>query len=1299
MPIMTSGIRRIVNDIQSQSPADTPAQLSGQKLFELLCEVGDRAGFSRDKVSQKLKDPNISNTDKLALIKRGINFIERRDLKMILDNNEVALSPEAQGVLQALLNRPVTDGHHVDNLLTSIPHFNTGLTRNVQPAPTADNVSDNNSLLSVQLNHLSASRDANTVGKEVAEELLARAKDLSSVQGSGVEHWGRGDPDLVERRAILSQLLDQNLIELDCMRKAWAKGDKEALEAIERTDTLNIPSGYNAMGDSLWKVLKDGVEEIAQRNEKEAIKAAGDLTKGDADFFEANPQTFSTAIINHLDDPKLKAQTLVDLLLQFRNPIDTHEKKEKMFAGGAGVQAVLELRQATADLKMDGQDDASLRNYALQRAVTQANPRSSSNEVLQARHLISNIRRMSWQLVYGPGAQQADTGITPYSAIHHNFSTATPRVIGSFVSDSLFSGGDPETFCLLTDAMNEAKSGSEAAAQKMLSEIAKKDPDAHKDFEKFIKSRSQNDKPLHKQIEGYLVSKCNGKLDSASIDDPNLSDDEKRHLRNGHVDSVTGQYDEKLTLCARLYRVVCNAMPNANILKRNLFSAHGAWPKVADVITHLETGSNTTTTLQAIVEARKSLKAEFAKHPEGHKRMDIWDIDRKLETLASSHLGEIVGQTGDLSTDAQMVQALHGMKLSLESVAISGLDNIRDIDDPIANKGPTIQDALKEIDALYAQGQVNTDDYRNAMATAYEAIVKTTENIRAYIDGRIPDVSKGKLIPNPAFLDDFIKEGPLHYARALAQKAVSVGLTQEISPTRIVNPEGVSVLNNLGRVVFDRVLLADTMADLKELGADKDDFCIVRTMDEKKMLAVGGIMSDFPGGYCHAAVYARGAGMAALSNPDIGQPWADFVGNIKDDKLYYDDSGGKIVLMPFKEAIKAGLAQPEDADRLRPGSNRNVDYLSWNEAEEKWQTLGNHEVIVHPDRPTHHIEIYTPTPEIKGLGRTCVSFEDMGKLGIDGRGLGGEKNTVLAMMSVEPTLQDIIPPGSIITTGRCFEIIENAGILGAWMGVYENDPIVGKIDDSNFLQSKFYTDSTYRENVRQELNTLVHQKVKAHLIGPDGKPTDAGKTLLAELRANPALKDCNNWIMRSSYSAEDRPYKSGAGQYDSFPNCRSETEILEGVVGVLASAWEPPPIENNVTEEYNLMHIAPSITAMKCLNAEYSGVMISRDTDTGHRRTVSYQVVKGFGGGVEEGITEEGRINSEGNSVKTLLPDEDGSILGEDIDNQLWEAAMEVERLFHDKVEPGKGYAVDMEWVFDKDDKQLYLVQARTVRV
>jgi phosphoenolpyruvate synthase/pyruvate phosphate dikinase len=402
-------------------------------------------------------------------------------------------------------------------------------------------------------------------------------------------------------------------------------------------------------------------------------------------------------------------------------------------------------------------------------------------------------------------------------------------------------------------------------------------------------------------------------------------------------------------------------------------------------------------------------------------------------------------------------------------------------------------------------------------------------------------------------------------------------------------------------------------------------------------------------------------------------------------------------MMPLSEAQKQGLVKASEVDRLRPGSNREVKYYEWSEAEKRYDTVGQHKVVVDLERSTDVVELYNTSSPIMGKGEKCMSFSEIGELGTAARALFGEKSLVLSLMTGAPGLKEFVPPGSAISTLRVQRMLDDAGVLGKWVDLWEKDPDVGKITDANFLESRFYTDAAYRKTAREEMGATVRKSLGELLLDAEGKPTAKGKELLDELRANPDLAACGNWIVRSSFTAEDRPGKSGAGQYDSFPNCRNDKDILEGVVGVVASAWEAPPVENNVREEYNLSRIWPAITVMKCIEPEYSGVMVSRDTGTGHRRTASYQAVMGFGGGVEDGVTEQGKIREGGkNELANLIKGQDKPLVGDDMAQRLWTIANECERLFHKVVEPGRGMAVDMEWCVEKG--QFYLVQARTIR-
>ncbi len=1176
--------------------------------------------------------------------------------------------------------------------------------------------------------------------RRVATDLERRAKELEDHAGAGFEHFGSGDPDVVRRRALVSQLLNlPAAMQPDALDEPWAKGDAEI---ISRVDRLEAPRSIETITeeaiatlrhhgsesgaknlerrrDSAWKpklkdvaqavwsfkakdganeealkayyfqlILEERMERNAKVNDERAISAATALTSGDDRFFEVDHARFSTQVLGRIDDAKLRARTLLDILLQFREPINRNTETPKDTAGGAGVQSVLEMRQYLGKLDCEDDSPAARGEYALARAVVLANPVASSNSILEARHLVGKIRRMSWELVYGDDATQAGFKTNPYEAIHHNFSVDTPKLIAAFTGETVFGGGDPRTFCKLTDALGQLTKADRKGQESLAAALAA-DPTIDSAYRAFASTRDEE--PTAARLEAFLMSRCTGKLDSRTPSDGTLTGDERRHLERGDVTAVKGEYATKLALVARLYRTVCEALPSADTLSDHLFSARGAVPAVAEAMLHLRSDDATRVeTLSAITRARAALKTELSAQPMGCDRIEILRLDKQLESLTASQLGGVVSSIGDVSNAEQRVEALASLGAALDGAVLSGLDAIA------GDAGADLSKIAGEIAEHFGSGKIELSEYRALVARAYDAIVRATDGIKSAVDMRVPEVSEGKLVPNPGFVDDFIKEGPLHYARAIAQKAIRVGASSEVSAARIVNPTNVTVLNPLGRAVFDRVLIAPSMSALKSLNPGRGDMCWVTHMDDKKMIAVGGIMSDFPGGYCHAAVYARGAGIAALSNPEITQPWSEFVDALASDKLYYDDTGGQITMMPLSDALAAGVVADDEADRLRPGSNREINYLDWSEADDAYGRIARHDIKVHESRPTDVIELYGTSSAIRGKGDKALTFAEMGRMGTAARALVGEKSLVLGLMSADPKLRKLVPPGSAITTLRVQKLLDDAGVLRPWLDLWERDPVVGKITDENFLESRFYTDLEYRTSARNEMSALVKDKLTAQLLDSSGEPTEAGAALLAELATNEALAACDNWIVRSSFTAEDRPGKSGAGQYDSFPNCRTDAERLRGVVGVVASAWEYAPIENNVAEEYNLAHIWPAITVMKCVNPEKSGVMISRDTSNGHRRTVSYQAVKGFGGGVDSGRTQEGRVTEAGENQRITRVDED-ALVSDELAPELWSAAMAAEHLFHRVVEPGKGHAVDIEWVVEAGE--LSLVQARTVRV
>jgi len=82
---------------------------------------------------------------------------------------------------------------------------------------------------------------------------------------------------------------------------------------------------------------------------------------------------------------------------------------------------------------------------------------------------------------------------------------------------------------------------------------------------------------------------------------------------------------------------------------------------------------------------------------------------------------------------------------------------------------------------------------------------------------------------------------------------------------------------------------------------------------------------------------------------------------------------------------------------------------------------------------------------------------------------------------------------------------------------------------------------------------------------------------------------------------------------------------------------------------------------------------------------------------VDGGKTEEGLVSAAGTKITILYPGMDESLISEEDKLALRELALEVEKQFHDEIEPGKGFAVDMEVALVESGWQL--VQARVIQM
>jgi hypothetical protein len=131
------------------------------------------------------------------------------------------------------------------------------------------------------------------------------------------------------------------------------------------------------------------------------------------------------------------------------------------------------------------------------------------------------------------------------------------------------------------------------------------------------------------------------------------------------------------------------------------------------------------------------------------------------------------------------------------------------------------------VDAALARGSIEPAAFRALMQQTRLEVTRAVQNIRAFVDTRAAAIARGSdktdgISLDPEFLDQFIKQGPLHYATAIADAGMSAGLEEKIGARSIANIEGMRVLNTVGPVVFPSVVCAENTHDLLALKPARD---------------------------------------------------------------------------------------------------------------------------------------------------------------------------------------------------------------------------------------------------------------------------------------------------------------------------------------------------------------------------------------------------------------------------------------------------------------------------------------------
>ena len=142
--------------------------------------------------------------------------------------------------------------------------------------------------------------------------------------------------------------------------------------------------------------------------------------------------------------------------------------------------------------------------------------------------------------------------------------------------------------------------------------------------------------------------------------------------------------------------------------------------------------------------------------------------------------------------------------------------------------------------------------------------------------------------------------------------------------------------------------------------------------------------------------------------------------------------------------------------------------------------------------------------------------------------------------------------------------------------------------------------------------------------------------LMADLRSVFGEGELPGLFIRSDTNVEDLAGFTGAGLNLTLPNVVGEEALLAGIQRV----WASPFTARAFAWRQSLMsepeHVYTSILLLESTASEKSGVLVTRDIDTGADRVLSVAVNEGVGGAVDGQAAENLRIDRDTGAVRVL---------------------------------------------------------------
>lgn len=207
--------------------------------------------------------------------------------------------------------------------------------------------------------------------------------------------------------------------------------------------------------------------------------------------------------------------------------------------------------------------------------------------------------------------------------------------------------------------------------------------------------------------------------------------------------------------------------------------------------------------------------------------------------------------------------------------------------------------------------------------------------------------------------------------------------------------------------------------------------------------------------------------------------------------------------------------------------------------------------------------------------------------------------------------------------------------------------------------------------------------------------------------------------IRSSATAEDLPEASFAGQQDTYLEIKGIREVLKHIKKCWASLWTDRAVYYRENRGFSHEEVALSVVVQKMVNSKKAGVMFTANPINNNKKEIMINSSWGLGEAVVSGIVtpDEYIIDKETFFIKNkniakkrkmiIKNDKDVGTKEVEVDRYLGEEKVYEECLSEAEIiELARSGALieamyktsqDIEWAFDKDTENLYILQSRPI--